>query len=1060
MTTKSLATTYIRLAIPWVCGLFFFVLLIYLWRVDTILDQLRLRESLHVDLSSETLTRIFSEPISDTLILSQSSGFSKWTKGTDNTHFEKELTQNFLSFSRFKNHYDQIRFLDHTGMERIRINIQSGEPQVASSSTLQNKSSRYYFYEAQLLNFNEVYISPLDLNKEHGEIEQPFKPTIRLATPVFNTDNERIGVLVINYQAEPMLQRYAALHVDTESKLMLLNSDGYWLYHPDQEKRWGFMFENNLTLANELPDEWHEIQKNNFKQWETANGLFTALSTLPFKEAITWGTLTDQTQIITTKGYPWIIVSQINPNALQAVKSRITQNLTIVTAPLLLLLLIFLYMIVYQRVQRTHQQALNADNESRTRSILESIADGIVTVTTEGRILDANPAAEIILGLSEQQLQSRSFIDLPVSDQDRDALQNHLNQTLQTHMEKGINKPYEFLASRGDNTQFPLQIFISPVFLDEQQSNTVSLRDVSEQRRTEQELILAGEVFETATEGIVVTDSDMIIQRVNPAYCKLTGYLHDELIGQKPSLLRSQKTDISVYHLMWQKINDTDRWEGEITNRLKDGENRVFYLSIFAIRDDSGIVVNFASVSRDITAEKESEERIRQHAYYDGLTGLPNRTLFLERLQQAANRGGRYNERFALFFIDLDRFKSVNDSLGHDAGDLLLQLVSGRVVDIIRETDTLARHAGDEFSLLLHNINRDDDLSVLAQKIIKILEKPFDIMGREVHIGASIGIAEFPEDGKEADTLLRNADLAMYEAKHSGKNTYRFFSEELNATIEQHVRLEADLRRAIEEEQLELYYQPLVDYRQCAVVGAEALIRWNHPTRGMISPGEFIPLSEETGLIRPLSEWVIRKGVEQLSSWRSTTLTSLNLSVNLSAYRNRHAVDKDFIKQLLVESDIPPHKLIFEITESLIMENTAESLAWLLFMKNLGIRVAIDDFGTGYSSLSYLKRFPVDILKIDRTFIADMTVNSEDKALVLAIIAMAKSLNLKVVAEGVEKQQQLDLLKISQDHCNVIQGFLFSPAIPASEFATFVADFEYNRYYDESCSPFHKQLQN
>lgn len=969
----------------------------------------------------------------------------------------RELTDNFKIFTRFKNHYDQIRFLDLAGMERIRINTQTGEPTAVSPSALQNKSSRYYFYEVQHLNNHERYISPLDLNKEHGKIELPLKPTIRLATPVFNTENERIGVLVINYKAEPMLQRYAALHGNNEGRLMLINNEGYWLYHPDQDKRWGFMLENDQTLANELPDEWQEIQGASYKQWESTNGLFTVRRTLPFNEDIAQENLANQIHIKTTNGYPWITVSQYKPDALRAVKSSIIQNLTTVTGPLLLLMLVFLYMLAYQRVQRAHQLALIADSESRTRSILESIVDGIVTVTTEGGILDANPAAEIILGFSEQQLQSRCFIDLPVSDRDRPSLQNYLNQTLHANIEC---KPYEFLALRGDNTQFPLQISISPVFLNEQQINTISLRDVSEQRRTERELILAGEVFETATEGIVVTDIDMVIQRVNPAYCQLTGYQHNELIGQKPSLLRSHITDNSVYRLMWQKINDTDRWEGEITNRLKDGENRVFYLSIFAIRDDNNTIVNYASVSRDITEEKESEDRIRQHAYYDGLTGLPNRTLFLERLQQAANRGGRYNERFALFFIDLDRFKSVNDSLGHDAGDLLLQLVSGRVANIIRETDTLARHAGDEFSLLLNNINRDDDLAVLAQKIVNSLEEPFEIKGREVHIGASIGIAEFPEDGREASTLLRNADLAMYEAKHSGKNTYRFFSEELNATIKQHVRLESDLRRAIEEEQFELHYQPLVDYRQCVVVGAEALIRWNHPTRVMVSPGEFIPLSEETGLIRPLSEWVIRKGVEQLSSWRNTKLASLNLSVNLSAYRNRHAVDKSFIEQMLIESDAPPHNLIFEITESLIMENTAESLAWLSFMKNLGISVAIDDFGTGYSSLSYLKRFPVDILKIDRAFIADMTVNSEDKALVLAIIAMAKSLNLKVVAEGVENHQQLDLLKISQDHCDVIQGFLFAPAMPASEFATFVTDFEYNHHSDERHSPHRKQLQN
>ncbi|MET0110657.1 MAG: EAL domain-containing protein [Candidatus Thiodiazotropha sp.] len=931
-------------------------------------------------------------------------------------------------------------------MEIIRVNRSPQGPQTTPHRELQDKSNRYYFYEARNLNPKEIYISPLDLNKEHGRIETPFKPTIRLTTPVLNGVNEPIGFLVINYLAETMLQAFVAQYTDRLGNITLLNDEGFWLYHHDPSMRWGFMFDNDLSLAQNLPNAWRQINSADYMQQITEHGMLTSLKTQPYLLNISQVNRHVYEKVTYSSGYPWTVVSHIDMTELETVKAGILQPLLITGTPLFLIILITFYVIARHRTQAAQQQNRITESELRNRSLLESVADGIVMLDTTGRILEANPSAESMFGLSLHELQSCAISDLLTSSHDSIRLISRLQQLIQPTASEEIAQTDEYTAKRARNQEFPLQITLSRFSIGNELHFTASLRDLTEQRLAYQEMILASEVFDTASEGILVTDNRVIIQRVNPAFSRLTGYQPDELIGKKPSILRSYLTDNSFYRMMWQSIDNTGRWEGEINNRIKSGANRIFNLSIFSIHDDKGNITHYASITRDITEEKEAEEQIHRHAYYDGLTGLPNRTLFLERLQQAINRGSRYHERFALFFIDLDRFKSVNDSLGHDAGDLLLQLVAGRISSLIRETDSLARHAGDEFSLLLHNIKCSDDLAVLAQKIINSLGKAFMIMDREVHIGASIGICEYPDDGREADTLLRNADLAMYQAKYSGKETYRFFSEELNTAIQQHVRLEADLRIALSTEQFELYYQPLVDFKRCMIIGTEALIRWNHPEHGRISPDKFIPICEETGLIRPLSEWVIHQAATQLAEWSKTDLAHMTISINLSAYRNRHAVDKGFIKKTILETGAPPANMIFEITESLMMENTAESLEWLSFAKDLGISVAVDDFGTGYSSLSYLKRFPVDIIKIDRAFIADMNVNEEDEALVMAIIAMARSLNMKVVAEGVENYQQLNMLRNKQNHCSIIQGFLFAPPMPVDQFHSFYRNFDFNRY--------------
>ena len=551
---------------------------------------------------------------------------------------------------------------------------------------------------------------------------------------------------------------------------------------------------------------------------------------------------------------------------------------------------------------------------------------------------------------------------------------------------------------------------------------------------SQHELRLAEKVIESSLEGILITDEDLHIVSVNPAFTRLTGYTFDEVRGRTPAVLKSGRHDANFYRAMWKSISACGHWQGEIWNRRKSGELYPELLTITAIHDSNGRLTNYAALFSDISQIKDSEEQIRSLAYYDPLTNLPNRRLLEDRLQVALAHAHRNHSRLAVMFVDLDRFKRINDTLGHEVGDRVLMEIANRLKHCLREDDTVARMGGDEFIIVLGDVAQEDAPAHVASRIIEALREPVVLDGRELVITTSIGISVYPEDGEDATVLIKNADTAMYRAKDEGRNSFQMYQTAMNARSLEHLALEAALHHALEREELVLHYQPVVDIASGKVVAAEALLRWRHPDLGLVSPADFIPLAEETGLILPIGAWVMREACRQHRAWAKQGFELPRMKVNLSARQFRDPSLVTLISEILAETGMPAAALNLELTESVLMDESEYGIAVLARLRKLGLGLALDDFGTGYSSLAYLKRFPIDELKIDRLFVRDMERNPSDAAIAGAIVSMAHSLGQMVVAEGVETQAQLAILTASG--CDMAQGFLFSRPLPADAFPT------------------------
>jgi diguanylate cyclase (GGDEF)-like protein/PAS domain S-box-containing protein len=578
------------------------------------------------------------------------------------------------------------------------------------------------------------------------------------------------------------------------------------------------------------------------------------------------------------------------------------------------------------------------------------------------------------------------------------------------------------------------ELCISPIF-DEQGGITHYLSeqvDISARKQAEEQIRLFEKVFANANEAIVISDADNRILATNPAFTEIFGFTAEEAIGKNPRMLASGLTDESAYQRMWASINADGKWQGEVLDRRKNGEIFAEWLSISALRDNAGKLTHYIALMSDISERKAVEERMTYLAQHDVLTGLPNRMLFQDRLHQAVTYAERQHTNVALLFLDLDRFKNVNDTLGHHYGDLLLQEVTRRIRLCVRNSDTVSRQGGDEYVIMLPNLDDLGDIIQVVKKLIETIAQPYQLEEHSVHMTTSVGVSVYPQDGTDSETLIKNADTAMYQAKDAGRNCYRFFTQAMNSSIARRVGLENKLRKALKGNELLLHYQPLVDLRSGQIVAAEALVRWQHPEDGLIPPVEFIRIAEETGMIVPLGDWVLGEACRQNQEWRKLGLREITMAVNLSPLQLH---DRNLVKTVskaLSHSGMPAGALELEITESAMMKNPDQAIAALNKLSGLGIRFSIDDFGTGYSSLSYLKKFPVDMLKIDQSFVRDLTVDSDDAAIVSAVISMAKSLGLHVIAEGVETAEQL--LFLEGLDCEMMQGYYFSRPLPAGEF--------------------------
>jgi diguanylate cyclase (GGDEF)-like protein/PAS domain S-box-containing protein len=550
------------------------------------------------------------------------------------------------------------------------------------------------------------------------------------------------------------------------------------------------------------------------------------------------------------------------------------------------------------------------------------------------------------------------------------------------------------------------------------------------------ELSIAAIVFESQA-GMMVMDSNNMILRVNNAFTSITGYSTEEAVGQSPHLFRSTKQNEAFYTAMWEIIDNTGAWEGEAWNRRKNGEVYPEYLTIKAVKDANGIVTNYVGTFIDITINKAASDKIMNLAFYDPLTTLPNRRLLLDRLGHAMNTSVRSNKYGALLFLDLDHFKTINDTLGHDAGDLLLQQVATRLKACLREGDTVARLGGDEFVVLAEGLSEQGIEAAtqtrdVAKKIIFALNRPYQLGEHKHHSTPSIGAAVFLGHGLTTDELLKQADIAMYQAKNEGRNTLRFFDPAIQEAIYNHADIENELRKAIEHHQFQLYYQIQLDHKS-QPFGAEALIRWLHPERGQIPPLNFIPLAEETGLILPIGQWVLDTACAQLKVWQQNPLTrDLVLAVNVSAVQFRQDDFVDQVLAIIAGHDINPTGLKLELTESILADNISDIISKMQELSKIGISFSLDDFGTGYSSLQYLKKLPINQLKIDKSFVRDLITDASDRAIVHTIITMAHSLDIDVIAEGVETKEQRQFLL--NKGCKNFQGYLFSKPMPIGEF--------------------------
>ena len=673
------------------------------------------------------------------------------------------------------------------------------------------------------------------------------------------------------------------------------------------------------------------------------------------------------------------------------------------------------------------------ESEERYRTVANFTHDWEYWLAPDGSLPYVSPSCKHITGYQAEEFQQDPGLLIRiVHPDDRERLDHHLHAATEEDADR--HHEGDFRIHTRDGEERWLNHVCRAVYGSSGQylGRRASNRDITERKRAEQELRVAATAFD-AQEGIIVTDAKTVILRVNRAFTEITGYSPAQTVGKTPRLFSSARHDAAFFAAMRDSVNRTGSWKGEVWVRRENGEVFSAWATISAVRGNDGEVTQYVGTLTDISQRKAAEAAIEHLAYYDPLTQLPNRRLLLDRLQHAIAASARSREHGAILFIDLDNFKTLNDTRGHDVGDLLLRDVAQRLATCVREGDTVARLGGDEYVVVLEHLSEGlaeavTQAETVGEKILSTVNQPYAVAGHEHHGTASIGISLFANYGHTVDDLLKQADLAMYKAKAAGRSTLRFFDPEMQAAVTARAALEVELRRGIRESQFLLLYQPQVD-GEGRMTGAEALVRWQHPQRGLVSPAEFISLAEETGLILPLGRWVLETACAQLAAWATKSDTApLALAVNISAREFHHPDFARRVLEVLDQTGANPQKLILEFTESLLLHDMDDAIAKMTALKTQGVGLSLDDFGTGYSSLRYVKHLPLDQLKIDRSFVRDVLTDSNDSAIARAILALGQSLGLSVTAEGVETEAQRDFL--ASNGCHAFQGYLFGQPGP------------------------------
>jgi diguanylate cyclase (GGDEF)-like protein/PAS domain S-box-containing protein len=672
------------------------------------------------------------------------------------------------------------------------------------------------------------------------------------------------------------------------------------------------------------------------------------------------------------------------------------------------------------------KQALHR-SENRYRQLVDDSPTPILLLQDE-KIVFLNKAAKQTLAISAHE----ELINKPVSELLHDGPPELMQSELKL-LRNHNSRPYQAAFKRADGVIILVEVFVSPADHEGAPATQLVFTDVTQRKDSDAKLQQAVQIIEHTMEGVLITDNQGLIDSVNPAFTEITGYSEQEVIFKHPRKLISNRHSTEFFDELWSEVNQTGSWRGEVWNQRKNGEIYPAWMTISCVEDEQGGgIEHYVIVFSDITSIKKTQSQLEHLAHHDSLTNLPNRLLFEDRLEHAIAQAKRQKHQLAVLFLDLDRFKNINDSLGHAMGDELLKEVASRLQNILRDDDTAARLGGDEFTVLVENIDDPSQAAVVASKIQENFKAPFKIAGRELHITTSIGISIYPEDGKDVADLTKNADAAMYQAKEQGRNSYRYYTSELTKTAFERLLLETELRSAIQQDQLLLYYQPQISLQNGEMTGAEALLRWHHPRLGIIPPARFIPLAEESGLIHEIGSWVLQEACAQTHYLHRQELFHGRMAINLSV---RQIMQTDLIlrfEEIIGDSKCPPNMLQLEVTEGIFMGQMKHSVPVLDVFKKLGVSIAIDDFGTGYSSLSYLKQLPIDKLKIDRSFIRDMPHDSDAVAITQAIVSLGKNLGLRITAEGIETMAQQSLLQ--KMGCQEGQGYLYSPPVPAETF--------------------------
>ena len=689
----------------------------------------------------------------------------------------------------------------------------------------------------------------------------------------------------------------------------------------------------------------------------------------------------------------------------------------------LLILVIFpvLYTLVFQKLQ----------SEERYRQANDAALDAIVLINDKNEIASWNPAAQKLFLYSRDEVLGQPIHQLFVQSGDVDKFRV-------AEEEGQAETLVEAVAKRKNGSELPVEISSASFKIRGEKYEFRFIRDISERKQAEASLVKLSLAVEQSPSSIIITALDGSIEYTNQAFTAVTGYSAGEVMGKNPRILQSGKTPVATYADMWLHLTRGDIWHGELINCRKDGSEYIESVALSPVRQADGHITNYLAIKTDITEQKQAEARIERLAHFDQLTGLPNRSQLNDRFKYALSIAQRNDKSLTVMLLDIDHFKNINDTLGYGIGDQVLIEVAERLSGASRDEDTVSRQSGDEFILVLPDAGVDGATRVVI-KLMSVLSAPFQFEQNELIITPSIGIAIYPNDGHDLETLTQNAEIAMYRAKQEGRNNYRFFMQEMQAHSARTLQLSNALHHALTRNELQLHYQPQISTGDGHIVGAEALLRWQHPVLGLISPAEFIPIAENGGQIVQMGEWVIRTACRQLKDWMNDGLPPMIMAVNLSAVQFRQANITERIISILDEIQVPHEYLEVELTEAVAMDDPVAAIAVMDKLHGQGIRMSIDDFGTGYSSLSYLKKFKVYKLKIDQSFVRDITDDSDDKAIVTAIINLAHSLNMRTIAEGVETVGQLSFLRLQG--CDEMQGYYFSKPLPAEQFWAYVKTF-------------------